>query len=193
MRCFLFLCKERICNGKAENKWTIRRWQCFMLVIFFFIPDWLWNIKFFLRMILMKQKADFPHLQVQSLRCLIERYPLWTVPYVFCSKYNGEVHAVMKKILSPLNRSCMKSGCNILWLPMFIPQRNFFLFMLQSIRQRPLPFLLLPLFCLPAKEKMRSTVRIFLLHQFSSTLIIPQNICVIAENHLLFPAYPLKC
>ena len=78
-----FLCKEQICNGKAENEWMIRRWQCFMLVIFFFIPDWLWNIKFFLRMILMKHKADFPHLQVQSLRCLIERYPLWTVPDVF--------------------------------------------------------------------------------------------------------------
>ena len=112
---------------------------------------------------------------------------------ILSSKYNCEVHAVMKKILSPLNRSCMKSGCNILWLPMHIPPRNFLLFMLQSIRQRPLPFLLLPLFCLPAKEKMRSIVRIFLLHQFSSALIIPQNICVIAENHLLFPAYPLKC
>lgn len=112
---------------------------------------------------------------------------------ILSSKYNCEVHAVMKKILSPLNRSCMKSGCNILWLPMHIPQRNFLLFMLQSIRQRPLPFLLLPLFCLPAKEKMRSIVRIFLLHQFSSALIIPQNICVIAENHLLFPAYLLKC
>ena len=112
---------------------------------------------------------------------------------ILSSKYNCEVHTVMKKILSPLNRSCMKSGCNILWLPMLIPQRNFLLFMLQSIRQRPLPFLLLPLFCLPAKEKMRSIVRIFLLHQFSYALIIPQNICVIAENHLLFPAYPLKC
>ena len=112
---------------------------------------------------------------------------------ILSSKYNCEVHAVMKKILSPLNRSCMKRGCNILCLPMHIQQRNFLLFMLQSIRQRPLPFLLLPLFCLPAKEKMRSIVRIFLLHQFSSALIIQQNICVIAENHLLFPAYPLKC
>ena len=112
---------------------------------------------------------------------------------ILSSKYNGEVHAVMKKKLSPLNRSCMKSECNILWLPMLILQRNFFLSMLQSIRQRPLPFLLLPSFCLPAKEKMRSIVRIFLLHQFSSALIIQQNICVIAENHLLFSAYPLKC
>ena len=123
----------------------------------------------------------------------------WTLSPVNCtgcilsSKYNCEVHTVMKKILSPLNRSCMKSGCNILWLPMLIPQRNFFLSMLQSIHQRPLPFPLLPSFCLPVKEKMRSIVRIFLLHQFSYALIIPQNICVIAENHLLFPAYPLKC
>ena len=125
----------------------------------------------------------------------VKRYPLWTVPDVFYA-VNTTVKFMLlcKKILYPQNRSCMKSGCGKpLWLPMFIPQRNFFLFMLQSIHQRPLPFLLLPSFCLPAIEKMRSTVRIFLLHQFSSALIIPQNICVIAENHLLFPAYPLKC
>lgn len=48
-----------------------------------------------------KQKADFPHLQAQSLRCLIERYPLWTVPDLFYA-VNTTVKFMLlcKKILS---------------------------------------------------------------------------------------------
>lgn len=111
---------------------------------------------------------------------------------ILSSKCNGEVHAVMKNPF-PAESFLYEKRMQHLVTAYAYPAAKFL--SVYASKYTSASFTVSPssIVLSSCKEKMRSIVRIFLLHQFSSALIIPQNICVIAENHLLFPAYPLKC